>query len=58
MKRTEQELKKRLLGIKKEAEERLAEIPEEFNNLQDSENYNYFTGVLQTVNVILKFIGE
>ena len=58
MKRTEQEIKTKLLSIKKEAEERLAEIPEEFNNLQDSEDYNYFDGALQTVNVILEFLGE
>lgn len=56
--RTVEEIKEKLLSIKKEAEERLSEIPEEFKSLEDSENYNYFSGALQTVDVILEFIGE
>ena len=56
--KTVEEIKARLLSLKKEAEERLDEIPEEFNDLQDSENYNYFTGALIAVNNILEFIGE
>lgn len=56
--KTVEEIKARLLSLKKEAEERLNEIPEEFNDLQDSKNYNYFTGALIAVNNILEFIGE
>lgn len=47
----------RLNALEQEATERLDEIPEEINDLEDSENYNYFTGVLNTVENIKTLLG-
>jgi hypothetical protein len=42
-------LKKRLKALEKEANERLNEIPEQFNNLEDSEKWNYWQGALSVI---------
>lgn len=51
------ELLKHLNELETEANERLAEIPEEFNKLEDSENYNYYSGVLETIKNIKDFLS-
>ena len=56
--KTVEEIKKHLLVLKKEADEKLDEIPEEFESLEDSENYNYYTGCLAVVNNLMEFIGD
>ena len=47
----------RLNALEKEANERIDEIPEEFDDLEDSENYNYYLGVLETIPNIKEFLG-
>ena len=51
------ELIGRLNALEREANERIDEIPEEFESLEDSENYNYYQGVLETVKNIKEFLG-
>lgn len=47
----------RLNSLEKEANENLDGIPEEFESLEDSENYHYFTGVLNVVKNIKELLG-
>ena len=47
----------RLNALEEEANENLDKIPEVFNGLEDSENWNYFTGVLNTVENIKTLLG-
>lgn len=56
--KTIEEVKKHLQALKIEAETELSNIPEVFNDLTQSENYNYYSGALETINNILEFIGE
>jgi FMN phosphatase YigB (HAD superfamily) len=46
-----------LQALETEANENIDEIPEEFDDLQDGENYNYYQGVLETVKNIKEFLG-
>lgn len=48
---------KHLNALEKEANERIDEIPEVFDDLEDSENYNYYQGVLETIKNIKEFLG-
>ena len=50
-------LMERLNALEKEANERLKEIPEQFDDLEDSENWNYYQGVLETIKNIKEFLG-
>ena len=50
-------LMERLNALEKESNERIDEIPEEFDDLEDSENYNYYQGVLETIANIKEFLG-
>ena len=52
------ELLKYLETLERETNEQAGEIPEEFENLEDSENYNYFCGVLETIAKIKEFIKD
>lgn len=47
-----------LKELKAEAERGLSEIPEEFESLEDSEDYQYFAGQFDTVNRILRLLGK
>lgn len=51
-------IQKKLQSLKAEAIEKLNELPEPFNDLEDSENYNYFQGILTTVNSLENLIIE
>ena len=51
------ELIGRLNALEREANERIDEIPEEFESLEDSENWNYYRGVLETVKNIKTLLG-
>lgn len=50
-------LYKRLEALETEANKRIEEIPEPFEDLQDSENYNYYQGILETIKNIKEFLG-
>lgn len=52
------ELLKHLQALEAETNEQLEEIPEEFSSIEDSENYNYYCGVLETVKNIKNFIEQ
>ena len=52
------ELLKYLNKKEEETNKLIDEIPEEFNDLQDSENYNYYLGVLETIRDIKNILGE
>lgn len=58
MKELMKELQKHLRAVEKEASEQLKEIPEEFSNLEESETYNYYCGVLETVKNVKDFIEQ
>ena len=63
MQNKQQQTKENLLDflVKKEKEikEQLNQIPMVFNDLQDSEDYNYFNGMLDVVNEIkIYLVGE
>lgn len=58
MKELMKELQKHLRAVEKEANEQLKEIPEEFSNLEESETYNYYCGVLETVKNVKDFIEQ
>jgi hypothetical protein len=51
------ELLKYLETLETEANEQADEIPEEFTCLEDSENWNYWQGVLETIKKIKEFLG-
>ena len=52
------ELLKYLQALEAETNEQLKEIPEEFSNLEESETYNYYCGVLETVKNVKDFIEQ
>lgn len=56
--KTIEEVKKHLQVLKNEAETEIAKIPDRFNDLTDSENYNYYCGIIEAVENIITFIGE
>lgn len=58
MKELMKDLQKHLRAVETEANEQLKEIPEEFSNLEESETYNYYCGVLETVKNIKDFIEQ
>nr|DAJ52035.1 MAG TPA: hypothetical protein [Caudoviricetes sp.] len=58
MKELMKELQKHLRAVEKEASEALNELPEVFNSIEESENYNYYCGVLETVKNIKDFIEQ
>ena len=45
-----EEIERQLLALQEEYSERL-------NDLQSAVNYNYYTGCLDTINIVLKFIN-
>lgn len=47
-----------LLKKETETQKLIDEIPEEFTCLEDSKNYNYYLGVLETITNIKKFIRK
>ena len=51
-------LKKRLKALEKEASERLNEIPEPFNSLEDGENWNYWQGGLLVIKNIKQWVNR
>lgn len=51
-------LNEKLKALETEANERLNEIPEQFNGLEDSENWNYWQGVLTVINNIKQLLSE
>ena len=52
------ELIEKIKAIKTEADLEIMSIPDPFQSLQDSENYNYYSGVFDATEKILKIIGE
>ena len=52
-----EELKKYLEEIKTEAKAELDEIPEEFNDDNDKENYYFYNGFLSALNSITEYIN-
>ena len=53
----EKTLVRRLQSIETEANERLKNIPESFETLQDSENWHYYNGALTVVKNIKELLG-
>lgn len=51
-------LKEKLKALEKEANEKLNEIPEEFNGLEDSEKWNYWQGVLTVIENIKQLLND
>lgn len=56
--KTIEEVKKHLQALKEEAETEISKIPDRFESLTDSENYNYYEGILEAIDNIIEFIGE
>lgn len=56
--KTIEEVKNYIEKIEKTAETYCDAIPEEFNNLGDAEEWNYYTGYLNAIHHILEFIGD
>ena len=50
-------LNERLKALEKEANERLNEIPEQFNGLEDSEKWNYWQGALAVIENIKQLLN-
>lgn len=44
--------------LKQEAEKELAALPEVFNNIDQSETFNYYDGFLTAINRVIDFIKE
>ena len=52
-----EELKKYLEELKTEAEAEIDAIPEEFNDLNDAESFNFYEGFLSALNSITDYIN-
>ena len=57
-KTTKDRIIEEIMKIKAEAEKALAEIPEEFESLEDSEDNNYYNGQYEAADRILKIVEE
>ena len=51
-------LSERLKALETEANERLNEIPEQFNGLEDSEKWNYWQGALAVIENVKQLLND